>query len=226
MSAQTMKLVGVVKEIRKKNEENRKEKSAERASAAPLSHNSLQHDDVRTLPLLDSLVKALEKDQKEKSTDSSIQKIKEKSIAEMTKELLEEISEKKDSIAIIAEHIKQLYANDISQQVYAQSPLRSYNPAMDYGQGTSVKKNSQMYGQTEGDDAKASSTEAQNNGAARLVDENSAAYRLSAGTKIQAFIMSDPKGRIHSTWNVIRVVNESSEGYITQNNGLHYQGLS
>lgn len=222
MSAQTMKAVGAVNEIREKSKENNKEKSADTASAVHLSHNSLQHDDIQTMPLLDTLVKALEKEETGKSSDK-----KEKGIAEMTKELLGEDSEtKKDPIAIIAEHIKRTYANEALQQAYAQSPLSSYNPARAYGRETSVKENSHIYGGTEGDEAKAGSTEAQNNGAARLIDENSAAYRLSAGSKMQAFIMSDPKGRVHSTWNIIRVVNENADGYVTRNEGLHYQGLS
>ncbi len=188
-------------------------------------HNSLQHDDIRTIPLLDALVHALEMEQTKKGGGTA--RKKEESIAEMAKELLgEENATQKDPIAIIAEHIKQRYANDLLQQAYVQSPLRSYDPATAYGHKNAVKDNSTMHLGIEYDESKIGSSEAQKNGAERLADENSAAYRLSAGTKIQAFIMTDPKGRIHSTWNIIRVVNETAEGYITQNNGLHYQGLA
>ena len=59
-----------------------------------------------------------------------------------------------------------------------------------------------------------------------VADENSIGYKLSRGDKYQAFIMTDPKGRIHSSWEIVRILNESYDGMIERNDGLHGQWLS
>jgi hypothetical protein len=165
---------------------------------------------------------------KEKITiKNKVTEEKEDSIEVIANEVIEvtEDTEIKDAAAILADRIKKLYAGEIAAQTYNQANISNYNPGSAYN-GNNVMPNSKAYNARSYDDAKTSSSEADNNGAERLKDENSTAYRLSAGSKYQAFIMTDPKGRLHSRWQVERIVNESADGVITQNNGLHYQGLS
>ena len=59
-----------------------------------------------------------------------------------------------------------------------------------------------------------------------MKDENSTYNKLAGGGKYQAFIMTDPKGRLHGRWEVERVMDESFDGKLERNDGLHYQGLS
>ncbi len=136
------------------------------------------------------------------------------------------INEKKDAVALLAKRIKDLYAGEMQQHAYVQTIQAKYNVASAYGSTNNVKTNGEMYNMQEYDSSKAQSDQAQNNGVERLKDENSIAYKLSKGSRMQAFIMTDPKGRLHSTWEVVRVFNETYDGKLEQNNGLHYQGLS
>jgi hypothetical protein len=235
-------------DIKKNMQQHRNSFRAKRGERISLKHNSLQHDSTMAIPLLEVLIDKIKKskhdpreviktlqrkpqeakktksskDAKEETTEATLEEV-----AEDFVEITDESSKKKDAVAALADRIKKMYAGEMLQQSYnqAQSAYNANVMGGAYG-GNNVKQNSQMYNKQGYDGKSTSSAEAQNNGSARLDDESSKAYRLSGGSKMQAFIMTDPKGRLHSTWNVVRVFNESYDGKLIQNNGLHYQGLS
>ncbi|PIN79585.1 hypothetical protein COV16_03435 [Candidatus Woesearchaeota archaeon CG10_big_fil_rev_8_21_14_0_10_34_8] len=195
------------------------DKEAKDKSSKNLKHNSLQHDSSIGIPLLDALVQAIKKDQKEN----------EETLEEITDEIIEieEKDTKKDAAAALADRIKQLYANEITQQAYSNQMQSSYNSNSRYANANSVMSNAKMYGAYIQADEKANtSSEAQNSGTERLKDENSKAYKLSGGSKYQSNTMLDVRGRLHSWWEEARVLNIDADGKIEFNNGLHYQGLS
>jgi hypothetical protein len=178
------------------------------------THNSLQHDSSVAVPLLEILVEAIKKEKRKK----------ERTKQDVEEEVEEESLTTKDDVIVLAEHIRESYAGELQQQAYAPS-RNNYDASGAYENAAMQGSNSNLpYSETEIHDT--NSTKARDTGARRLKDENSAAYRLSQGSKYQAFIMTDPKGRIHSAWNIIRIINENQEGLLEQNNGLHYQGLS
>jgi hypothetical protein len=210
-------------------------------------HNSLQHDSTIAVPLLEALLSKINnkndprdvlrktilkarKSEKETIKSKITEKTEDEDSIEVIANEVEEVSQegkkKKDAAAALADRIKKLYAGEVAAQAYNQANISQYNPATGYS-SNSVMANSKMYNaQAYENPNKIESSEADNNGKKRLEDENSNAYKLSGGSKYQALIMTDPKGRLRSRWTMERVLNESSDGVIELNNGLHYQGLS
>ncbi len=172
-----------------------------------LPHNSLQHDPAVSAPLLTLLVDALKKD----ASDTSV--------TEELDDIAENLEKKKiDPVVALAERIKQMYANEIMQSAYLSSLQSSYNQKGHYNKPSSVKLPSELSTQEGYEDAKKLEPKV-------ISDENSIGYKLSKGDKYQAFIMTDPKGRIHSTWEIVRILNETYDGMIERNDGLHGQWL-
>lgn len=169
------------------------------------SHNSLQHDSPVSAPLLTILVDALKKDASGDAKDRL--------------EIIAEEERKVDPVVALAERIKQMYANEMMHQAYINGQA-SYNPLAHYSKPSPVKLPVAELSSTEGyEEAKKLEPRA-------MSDENSIGYKLSKGDKYQAFIMTDPKGRIHSTWEIVRILNETYDGIIERNDGLHGQWLS
>jgi hypothetical protein len=177
------------------------------ANEAKLSaHNSLQHDVAVSAPLLTMLVDALKKD--------SIEETK-----EGLENIAEEATEKKDAkdaIVALAERIKHMYANELMQQAYLQANKSGYNPVAQYEKPAQLAPTQELTAGESYDEQKKKEAKA-------VHDENSLGYKLSKGDKYQAFIMTDPKGRLHSTWEIIRVINETADGMIERNDGYHSQ---
>ncbi len=195
--------------------ENKSDKNSEHKP----EHNSLQHDPTISVPLLSALVEALKKESNEE-TEESLEGIAKEAKTEETTESSDK-KKKKDSIVELAEKIKSLYANELKEQMYNKALQGSYNAnSMQYQNDTGVQMQKGIkaaYSQ-ESDDATEKAK-------VKMDDESSAGYKASGGSKYQAFIMTDPEGRWHSTWEVTRVLNETYDGKIERNDGLHYQGL-
>ncbi len=170
-------------------------------------HNSLQHDSAVSAPLLTMLVDALKKDALENTKDGL--------------EIIAEAAEKKvDAVVALAERIKRAYANEMMQQAYMNAVQDNYNFLAHYAKESPVKVSVFSLNSQEGyDDAKKLEPKA-------IADETSIGYKLSKGDKYLAFIMADPKGRVHSTWEIVRILNETYDGMIERNDGLHGQWLS
>ncbi|MFA6889228.1 MAG: hypothetical protein WC254_07060, partial [Candidatus Woesearchaeota archaeon] len=135
--------------------------------------------------------------------------------------IADEAGEKKvDAVVALAERIKRMYANEMMQQAYMNAAQSTYNPMAHYAKESSIKTSVSVLNLQEGyeESAKVESK--------AITDENSNGYKLSRGDKYQAFIMTDPKGRLHSTWNIVRVMNESGDGKIERNDGYISQSLS
>ncbi|MBI5072972.1 hypothetical protein HZA99_04085 [Candidatus Woesearchaeota archaeon] len=181
-------------------------------------HNSLQHDPTISVPLLSALVEALKKETSD--DEETLETIAKEAKTEETTESTDK-KKKKDSIVELAEKIKTLYANEL-EQMYNKALQGNYNAnSMHYQNDTTVQMQKGVkaaYSQESYD-----STEKQKVKA--IDDENSTGYKISKGSKYQAFIMTDPKGRWHSTWEVTRILNETYDGKIERNDGIHYQGL-
>ncbi len=199
-------------------EQKRKEGSTKKEDKP--QHNSLQHDSSVSVPLLSLLVDALKKEKKEgaqgKDEKETLETITGDSETEIKKE-------SKDAIVALADRIKRLYANEMMQQAYAQAVQGNYSSLGRYQtdsdvSGTNVYK--PMYQQ---EDYEASQ---KNEELEKKRNESSTYSKLAGGDKPQAFIMTDPRGRLHSTWEIVRVLNETADGKIERNDGLHYQGLS
>ena len=171
-------------------------------------HNSLQHDPAVSAPLLTMLVDALKKDASENTKEGL--------------EIIADEGEKKvDAVVALAERIKRMYANEMMQSAYMNAAQSNYNPLAHYSKPSAVKlpAATELNAQEGYDEAKKLEPKA-------VADESSIGYKLSKGDKYQAFIMTDPKGRIHSSWEIVRILNESYDGMIERNDGLHGQWLS
>lgn len=183
-------------------------------------HNSLQHDPLVSIPLLSLLVDALKKEKKDvvqgKDETETLEIITDDSDAE-TK------TESKDAIVALADRIKRLYANEMMQQAYAQVVQGNYNSLGQYQTDSSISGTNVYKPTYQQDDYGVSK---KNEELEKKRSETSMYAKLSGGDKPVAFIMSDPRGRLHSTWEIVRVLNESYDGKIERNDGLHYQGLS
>lgn len=129
----------------------------------------------------------------------------------------------KDPIVALAERIKQFYANEMLQQAYQAE--RNYHANAQYNNGRTAEMQTMMKVAYDQEEYGLTASEKQKLPKA-LTDENSIGYKLSKGDKYQTFIMTDPRGRLHSTWEIVRIMNESNEGTLERNDGLHYQGLS
>lgn len=183
-------------------------------------HNSLQHDPTISVPLLSLLVDALKKEKKDDAEGND------------EKETLETITddsetdaktESKDAIVALADRIKRFYANEMMQQAYSQAAQGNYSGLGRY-QNDSGVLGTNVYTPTYQQDE--SNAPKKNEELEKKRSETSTYSKLSGGDKPVAFIMSDPRGRLHSTWEIVRVLNESYDGKIERNDGLHYQGLS
>lgn len=184
-------------------------------------HNSLQHDPTISVPLLSALVEALKKENADgEETEETLEAITKEAKAE-TEESSDK-KKKKDSIVELAEKIKSLYTNELKEQMYNKALQGNYNAnSMHYQNDTTVQMQKGVkaaYNQESDDSAEKQKVKA-------IDDENSTGYKISKGSKYQAFIMTDPKGRWHSTWEITRVLNETYDGKIERNDGIHYQGL-
>ncbi len=201
----TESLLKEISKLGKKQEkkvENRQQHKEEKH--VPV-HNSLQHDPSVSAPLLNLLVEALKKDSTEKTPEGL--------------EIIAEEAETKkiDAVVALAERIKKMYAHEMMQQAYMSSLQSSYNPLDTYNAvSTHVSGIPQLNAQDSYEEAKKLEPKA-------ISDENSIGYKLSKGDKYQAFIMTDPKGRLHSTWEIVRVINERGDGLIERNDGYHSQ---
>ncbi len=181
------------------------EKKQEKDEKHIPAHNSLQHDPAVSAPLLSLLVEALKKDAHADVKDG-------------LEVIAEEAGEKKiDPVVALAERIKQMYANEMMQQAYMNAQS-SYNPLSAYTNVSSVilPTSAALNSQEGYEEAKKLEPKA-------VSDENSVGYKISRGDKYQAFIMTDPKGRLHSTWEIVRVINETADGLIERNDGYHSQ---
>ncbi len=185
-------------------------------------HNSFQHDTSVSVPLLSILVEALKKDNSEE-TEETLEAIAKEVSDETIEESSDEKRKKKDPILELAEKIKRMYANELKEQVYARFLQPNYSAnLMDYQNEPNNAMQKMMrtaYEQENNESSEKLKPRA-------ITDENSTGYKISKGSKYQAFIMTDPRGRWHSTWEIVRILNESAEGEIERNDSLHYQGLS
>ncbi len=188
------------------------------------THNSLQHDPTISIPLLSVLVDALRK-QNTQDIEEEIETLeliaKEAKKEETAEESLDK-KKKKDSIVELAERIKSLYANELKEQMYSKS-LQNYTAnSMQYQNDTNLQQMQKgitaAYSQEDSESKEKIKVKA-------VDDESSTGYKASGGSKYQAFIMTDPKGRWHSTWEITRILSETYDGKIERNDGLHYQGL-
>lgn len=208
------------------------EKQQEKKKLTSPTHNSLQHDPEISMPLLSLLVEALKKENKEeirKKEEETNEGISLESIAETEESIEQEETEEekkkkwKDPIVALAERIKQFYANEMLQQAYQAE--RNYHANAQYNNDRTAKMQTMMKAAYDQEEYGLTASEKQKLPKA-LTDENSIGYKLSKGDKYQTFIMTDPRGRLHSTWEIVRIMNESNEGTLERNDGLHYQGLS
>ncbi len=207
--------------LEKKLEANQKVKEDQTKENQPKKedkpqHNSLQHDPSISVPLLTLLVDALKKEKKD-----SVEKDGEETLEIITGDS-EIKKESKDAIVALADRIKRLYANEMMQQAYVQA--QGNYSALGRYQNDSPVQASNVYKPTyQQDDYSVSK---KNEELEKKRNESSTYSKLAGGDKPQAFIMTDPRGRLHSTWEIVRVLNETSDGKIERNDGLHYQGLS
>lgn len=202
------------------------------------THNSLQHDPKISMPLLSLLVEALKKENKEESQkkeekteeDQSLEGIAETEEGNTEDTASEEGTEEekkkkwKDPVVALAERIKQFYANELMQQAYTEAG-KNYHANAQYNNDRMAAMQS-MIKTTVGEEGYSLTASDKKKLPKAIGDENSIGYKISKGDKYQAFIMTDPRGRWHSTWEIVRVMNESSDGTLERNDGLHYQGLS
>ena len=183
-------------------------------------HNSLQHDPTVSVPLLSLLVDALKKEKKDtvegKDGEETLETITGDSETEIKKE-------SKDAIVALADRIKRLYSNEMMQQAYAQAVQGNYSGLGRYKNESDVQVSNVYKATYQQDDYGASQ---KNEELEKKRSESSTYAKLAGGDKPMAFIMTDPRGRLHSTWEIVRVLNETADGKIERNDGLHYQGLS
>ena len=183
------------------------------------THNSLQHDTSIAVPLLSALVEALKKENADEEIEENSLETKAKDAKEI--ESTEKKKDKRDAAIALAERIKSLYANELREQLYSKALQTNYiNNSMQYQNDTGStmqKAVTTAYGQD--------NYEGENQKIKVLDDENSTGYKISKGSKYQAFVMIDPRGRWHSTWEIVRIINKANDGTIERNDGLHYQGL-
>ncbi|MBI5002842.1 hypothetical protein HZC31_05625 [Candidatus Woesearchaeota archaeon] len=182
-------------------------------------HNSLQHDPTVSVPLLSLLVDALKKEKKEgtqgKDGEETLETITGDSETETKKE-------SKDAIVALADRIKRLYANEMMQQAYT-AAQGNYTGLARYQNEAGVQVSNVYKATYQQDDYGAAQ---KNEELEKKRSESSTYSKLAGGDKPMAFIMTDPRGRLHSTWEIVRVLNETADGKIERNDGLHYQGLS
>lgn len=207
------------KDAAQKAKENQTKEHQAKKEDKP-QHNSLQHDPTVSVPLLSLLVDALKKEKKEgtqgKDGEETLETITGDSETEAK-------AESKDAIVALADRIKRLYANEMMQQAYAQASQGNYS-GLDRYQHQSGVSGTNVYKPTYQQDDYGVSKK--NEELEKKRSETSTYAKLSGGDKPVAFIMSDPRGRLHSTWEIVRVLNETADGKIERNDGLHYQGLS
>lgn len=214
------------------------------------THTSLQHDSSISMPLLSLLVENLKKkieegvlkkqgNEKEDEKQGKLEAIAEKqlkfrdeleenegdNIIEIEEDIedIDNLKLTKDPVVALAERIKHLYASELMQQAYSSaagsSSNANYKNDISSQNQAIVKAAYEQEGYTHLAEKKEELPKA-------ISDENSTGYKISRGSKYQAFIMTDPKGRWHSTWEIVRIINETYDGMIEKNDGLHYQGLS
>lgn len=208
------------KAVQKESEKNKEGKTKEKAEEHKPTHNSLQHEPSVSVPLLSLLVEALKKDNKDDEDKEGLEIIAEEAVEEDATD--EKKRAKKDAIVALADRIKRMYATELMQEAYAKAMQSNYNPNAHY-------QNSQM--QTTPNMIKPAYEQDDYSNPEKLKpkemkDENSKYNKLAGGGKYQAFIMTDPRGRLNSTWEIVRVMNESGDGTLERNDGIHYQGLS
>lgn len=227
LSIQREKEMHVILEKLEKAVQNENQKSAEKKKTSEKTeehkptHNSLQHEPSVSVPLLSLLVEALRKDNKNDDEKEGLEIIAEEAVEEDATD--EKKRAKKDAIVALAERIKNIYANELKEQMYGKALQANYNANdMQYKDEISSQMQKAMkhaYIQDGDETEKRQKIKA-------IDDENSAGYKMSKGSRYQAFVMTDPKGRWHSTWEITRIISETYDGKIERNDGLHYQGLS
>ena len=194
-------------------------KTSEKAEEHKQSHNSLQHEPTVSVPLLSLLVDALKKENKDDDEEKDGLEI----IAEEVEDTdwnRKKKDAKKDAIVALANRIKRMYAQEL-QDAYANT-MQGYNPNAQYQNDRVVQMSNMIippYEQEEYNNPEKLKPK-------EIKDENSTYNKLAGGGKYQAFIMTDPRGRLHGRWDIERVMNETGDGKLERNDGLHYQGLS
>lgn len=187
-----------------------------------IGHNSLQHDTLVSIPLLSILVDALKK---EKVVEDNSLETKADEETEWVEEVEKESGnkkEKKDPIIALAERIKQMYVFELVQESYAKAAIINYKASEGYHQSGSVavqQIEKPDYEQVDSFEKKKSDIHK------RIKEENSKGYKLNRDSRYQANVMSDPRGRLVSTWTYVRSVNETSDGKIELNNEYITQGF-
>ncbi len=208
------------KAVQKESEKNKEGKTQEKAEEHKPTHNSLQHEPSVSVPLLSLLVEALKKDNKDDEEKEGLEIIAEEAVEEDATD--EKKRAKKDAIVALADRIKRMYATELMQEAYAKAMQSNYNSNAQYQNNlgsTTPNMIRPVYEQEEYSNPEKLKPK-------EMKDENSKYNKLAGGGKYQAFIMTDPKGRLNSTWEVVRVMNESGDGTLERNDGIHYQGLS
>ena len=193
-------------------------KTSERAEEHKPTHNSLQHEPSVSVPLLSLLVEALKKDNTDDDEKEGLEIIAE----EAEDETDEKKRAKKDAIVALADRIKRMYTTEMMQEAYTKAMQSNYNPNAHY-QNSQMQTTPNMIRPVYEQDDYSNPEKLKPK---EMKDENSKYNKLAGGGKYQAFIMTDPKGRLNSTWEIIRVMNESGDGTLERNDGIHYQGLS
>ncbi len=215
MDAILQKLEKAVQKESEKDVETKK--TSEKTEEHKPTHNSLQHEPSVSVPLLSLLVEALKKDNKDDEKEG-LETIAEEASEDETTD--EKKRAKKDAIVALADRIKSMYATEMMQEAYAKAMQSNYNPA--HYQNNQTQTSPNMIKPAYEQDDYSTSHEALE----KKRNESSTYSKLAGGDKLQAFIMTDPRGRLHSTWEIVRILNETSDGKIERNDGLHYQGLS
>jgi len=206
------------KAVQKESEKNKEGKIQKKTDDHKPTHNSLQHEPSVSVPLLSLLVEALKKDNDEEKEGLEIiaEEVSDDETADEKKRA------KKDAIVALADRIKRMYATEMMQEAYAKAMQSNYNPNAHYqnNQGpTTPNMIRPVYEQEDYSNPEKLKPK-------EIKDENSKYNKLAGGGKYQAFIMTDPRGRLNSTWEIVRVMNESGDGTLERNDGIHYQGLS
>lgn len=222
-SIQQEKAVHAILEKLEKAVQNQKDTEKQKTEESKIIHNSLQHEPSVSVPLLSLLVEALKKDNKDDDEKEGLEIIAEEASEEIAEEASEEKKRaKKDAIVALADRIKRLYTTEMMQEAYAKTMQSNYNPNAHY-QNNPIQATPNMIKPAYEQDDYSNPEKLKPK---EMKDENSKYNKLAGGGKYQAFIMTDPRGRLNSTWEIVRVMNESGDGTLERNDGIHYQGLS
>ncbi len=181
-------------------------------------HNSFQHDQVISVPLLSILLESLKKENKDNDEEKKGLEIIAEEVTD--DEDTEKKKKAKDAIVALADRIKRLYAQELIEGAYGKA-VHGYNPNAQYQNERTTQTSNMIKPSYEQEEY--SNTEKLK--PKEIKDENSNYSKLAGGGKYQAFIMTDPRGRLHGRWDIERVMNETYDGKLERNDGLHGQWL-